>query len=375
VRRLILVLNPGSISTKLALFDGEERLASDDLPHSAAELAEYPAVLEQLPLRLAAVRGWLQSQLEQLRMDDDSARLDAIAARGGLLRPLPSGIYLIDRDMLNDLKDPSTQPHASNLAALIAAEIMAEHGVPGYCVDPVCVDEMDDVARVCGLPELERRSLSHALSLKSVCRRAAHDLGRPYRELRLVAVHLGGGISVSAHRLGRMVDVNDANSQGPFGVDRVGTLPLVGLFGLFTLKPAEELRRSFWGGGGMIAHLGTSNAIDVEGRIADGDQQALLVYRAMAYQVSKEVGAMSTVVGGKPDAIVLTGGLARSSMLVGWIKEMVSFIAPILVYPGTEETEDLARGVDRVLRKEEKPKHYRSSVVQPRKPWHGPTSE
>ncbi len=362
MRRLILVVNPGSTSTKLALFEDEACLVSETVPHNSSDLAAYSHILDQLPMRLAAVRGWLRSQLEALASAGTPARLEAVAARGGLLRPLPSGSYFIDEEMLSDLRDPNRRQHASNLAALVASELMAEYSVPGFCTDPVCVDEMDDVARLSGLPELERHSLSHALSLKSAARRAASELGRPYEELNLVVVHLGGGISVSAHRRGRMVDVNNANDQGPFSPERVGTLPLTGLLELCLSTPPPTLRRRFWGGGGLVAHLGTNDGQEVERRIAAGDDRALLVYRAMAYQVAKEIGAMAAALGSGPDAVVLTGGLAYSEMFVGWVAERVSFLGRLLVYPGGEEMAALAAGTRRMLRGEEQPKRYGESI-------------
>lgn len=364
MRRLILVINPGSTSTKLALFESEACLVSDSLIHNASELASFPRVLDQMPMRLSAVRGWLQSQLEALAAGGGSVGLEAIAARGGLLRPLPSGSYCIDQEMLEDLRDPHRRQHASNLAALIAAVLMDEHGVPGFCTDPVCVDEMDDVARMSGLPELERYSLGHALSLKAAARRAAAELGRPYGDLDLVVVHLGGGISVSAHRHGRMVDVNNANDQGPFSPERAGTLPLTGLLDLLQSTPASALRRRLWGGGGLVAHLGTHDCQEVERRIAAGDERALLVYRAMAYQVAKEMGAMAAAVGSAPDAVVLTGGLAHSQLFVGWIAERVSFLGRVLVYPGGEEMAALAAGTRRVLRGEEQARRYGESITR-----------
>ncbi len=363
MRRLILVINPGSTSTKLALFEDESALVADTLHHTPEELASFSHILDQLPMRLDAVRGWLHAQLDHLSSTEGvAASLEAVAARGGLLRPLPSGTYLIDGEMLSDLRDPDRRQHASNLAALIAAELMQEYGVPGYCTDPVCVDEMEDVARLSGLPELERHSLSHALSMKSVARRAAGELGGRYEDLNLVVVHLGGGISVSAHRQGRMVDVNNANDQGPFSPERVGTLPLTGLLELIRSGDAASLRRRFWGGGGLVAHLGTNDGQEVERRIATGDQKALLVYRAMAYQVSKEIGAMAAALGSRPDAVVLTGGLAHSEMFVGWIAQRVSFLGRILVYPGGEEMAALAAGTLRVQRGEEQAKRYGESV-------------
>jgi butyrate kinase len=228
-------------------------------------------------------------------------------------------------------------------------------------VDPVCVDEFDDIARVSGLPEIERRSLSHALNLKATARRAARELGKRYDEVNLVVVHLGGGISVSPHRRGRMVDVNQAlDGTGPFAPERAGGLPLGDVVrmcysGDYTY---EQMIKKITGRGGLVAHLGTNDAREVEQRIEKGDQHAKLIYQAMAYQIAKEIGLMATVLKGDVDAIVLTGGLARSEMLVDWIVERVEWIAPMMIYPGEDEMLAMAQGALRVLRGEEEARDY-----------------
>jgi butyrate kinase len=360
--KLILVINPGSTSTKLALFSDESPLVSETIYHDSVELAEHPRILDQLPMRSSAVRGWLAGQLSVLPSRDGPSRLDAIAARGGLLHPLPSGVYLVDATMLDELHSPETREHAANLAALIAAELASEHGVPAFIVDPVCVDEMDDVARISGLPDLPRISMSHALSLKAAARRAAADMGERYEDLDLVVAHLGGGISVSAHRRGRMIDVNNANDMGPFSPERVGTLPLTGLVRMLSSTQPASLRRRFWGAGGMVAHLGTNDAREVERRIAAGDGHAELVYRAMAYQVAKEIGAMAAALGKAPCAIVLTGGLAHSKVFTELVQRRISFIAPVMIYPAGAEMEALARGTLRALNGQEKARSYCDAI-------------
>jgi butyrate kinase len=257
--------------------------------------------------------------------------------------------------------------HASNLGAPLAFEIANRTGIPAFIVDPVCVDEFDDIARVSGLPEIERQSLSHALNLKATARRAARDLGRPYPELNLVVAHLGGGISVTAHRRGRMVDVNQAlDGGGPFSPERSGGLPVGDVVRMcFGVAPYEGLSLTYEqmfkklaGQGGLVAHLGTNSAVEVERRIEAGDAHARLIYEAMAYQIAKEIGAMATVLCGDVDAVVLTGGVAHSEMLVGWIRQRVQWIAPVLVYPGEDEMLALALGALRVLRGEEPSHHY-----------------
>jgi butyrate kinase len=257
--------------------------------------------------------------------------------------------------------------HASSLGALLAFKVAAQVGVPAYVVDPVSVDEFDDLARVSGLPEIERKSLSHALNLKAVARRAASELGKPSSALHLVVVHLGGGISVTVHRRGRMVDVNQAlDGTGPFAPERAGGLPVGDVVRMcFGVPPYqglnltyEQMFRKLAGRGGLVAHLGTNSALEVERRIADGDDDARLIYEAMAYQIAKELGAMATVLNGDVDAVVITGGVAHSQMLLDWIRPRVAWIAPVLVYPGEDEMLALAQGVLRVLRGEEEAREY-----------------
>jgi butyrate kinase len=258
--------------------------------------------------------------------------------------------------------------HASNLGAIIAHEIAARVGVPSFIVDPVSVDEFDPIARISGLPEIERRSLSHALNLKATARRAAQDLGAPYEALNLIGVHLGGGITVSAHRKGRMVDVNQAlDGTGPFSPERSGGLPVGDVVRMcYGVPPYEDVQLTYAemfqkiaGRGGLVAHLGTNDAVEVERRIDAGDEHARLIYEAMAYQIAKEIGLMATVLKGVVDAIYITGGLAHSARLVGWIRERTSWIAPVCVYPGEDEMLALAQGALRVLRGEEQAKTYR----------------
>ncbi len=357
----ILTINPGSTSTKIALFEDENCTLREEIQHKPEELLQYKRIVEQYPLRRDAVLNFLEKN------GIDISSLHAVVGRGGLMRPLESGTYLVNQKMLDDLMAPKEREHASNLGALIAYEIAKKAGVPAFVVDPVCVDEFDDIARISGLPEIERKSLSHALNLKATGRKAAKDLGKNYHELNMVIVHMGGGISVSAHRKGRMVDVNQAlDGTGPFSPERAGGLPVGDLVRMcYSVPPYDKTRYTYeemitkiTRKGGLLAHLGTNDAREVERRIAQGDERARLVYEAMAYQIAKEIGAMATVLKGEVDAIVLTGGLARSEMLVGWIKERVGWIAPVMVYPGEDEMLAMAQGALRVLRGEEKAKEY-----------------
>jgi butyrate kinase len=358
----LLVINPGSTSTKVAVYEDEKPLFVEILRHASQELAAFPHLLDQYEFRLKAVLALLDSRGIPL------SSLSAVVARGGLLRPIASGTYTVNEKMVAELtRRDAERQHASGLGAPLADEIAGQAGIPAYIVDPVCVDEFDRVARISGLPEIERKSLSHALNLKAVARRAAEELSRPYNELDLVIVHMGGGISVTAHLRGRMVDVNQAlDGTGPFAPERAGGLPVGDVVRMcFGVHPYDDLDltyrqmfRKLAGQGGLVAHLGTNNAEDVEARIKAGDAHALLVYEAMAYQISKEIGAMATVLKGKVDAVVLTGGLAHSKMLLGWIRERVSWIAPLLIYPGEDEMLALAQGALRVLRGEERARTY-----------------
>ena len=351
----ILTINPGSTSTKVALYEDEHPLFVETVPHSAEQIAAFPRIADQYAFRRDAVLGLLDEQ--GIRLDS----LDAVVGRGGLLKPIPSGTYRVNEKMLDELRSLQEREHASNLGALIADEIARRAGIPAFIVDPVCVDEFDEIARISGLPEIERRSLSHALNLKAAARRAARKLGKRYDEVNLVVAHLGGGISVTAHRRGRMVDVNQAlDGAGPFAPERAGGLPVGDVIrlcysGKYTY---EEMIKKIAGRGGLVAHLGTNDAREVERRIETGDEHARLIYEAMAYQITKEIGLMATVLKGDVDAIVLTGGMARSEMLVNWIVERVEWIAPVMIYPGEDEMLAMAKGALRVLRGQEEAQDY-----------------
>jgi butyrate kinase len=358
----VLVINPGSTSTKVAVYEDEQPLFVKTLYHSSQQLSAFSHVLDQYDFRLEAILELLQSR------DIPLTSLSAVVGRGGILRPIPSGTYVVGETMVAELRHRDKgREHASNLGALLAYEIANRLGIPAFIVDPVCVDEFDDLARVSGLPEIERKSLSHALNLKAVARRAASDLGKPYTGLNLVVVHLGGGISVTAHRRGRMVDVNQAlDGTGPFAPERAGGLPVGDVVRMCYGVPPyeglaltyEQMFRKLAGEGGLVAHLGTNSAVEVERRIEAGDAHARLVYEAMAYQIAKEIGAMATVLKGEVEAIVITGGVARSKVLLDWIAERVSWIATLLFYPGEDEMLALAEGALSVLRGEEEARVY-----------------
>jgi len=347
----ILVVNPGSTSTKLSVFADGISTSSDVIRHDAATLRVCRTLWDQFDLRWQAVHAWAASNARQL---------DAIAAMGGLFRPLTGGTYAVNERMLKDARANLQGEHASNLGCALAHRLAGEYGCPAYVVDPVSVDELEPLARYSGHPAIERRGLSHALNIHAAARRAALQLGTPLEESRVIVAHLGGGISVAPVKGGRIIDVNDASSDGPFSPERTGGLPLQRFLDLcFSGSYSEhDLRTLVMGRGGLVAYLGTNSAMEVERRIAAGDDFAREVYQAMAYQISKEIGAMATVLAGSVHAIVLAGGLAGSAMLVGWIGDRVKFIAPILVYPGEDEMGAMAQAALRVIRGETQPLEY-----------------
>lgn len=353
----ILVINPGSSSTKAAVYEDEERLWMEVLDHSRAEIAGRPAMPDQMEYRLELLLRALAAGGFRLN------GLAAVAARGGLLRPLPGGVYLVDREMCADLITCRFGLHASNLGAPMARRLALEAGVPAFTVDPVSVDELEAVARYSGLKELPRISWSHALNSKAVARQVAARLGREYDEVNLVVAHLGSGISVSAHRRGRMVDVNNANNEGPFSLERCGTLPALGLIGLCCSGrlDREGLVDLVTRRGGVFSYLGTSDLRVVEESVAAGDKGARQVLDALSYQVAKEIGAMAAVLAGRVDRVVLTGGMAHSGLVTSAIAERVSFVAPVVVLPGEWEMDALALGALRVLQGLEQAKIYGSS--------------
>lgn len=353
----ILAINPGSTSTKIALFEDDRELGSDTRRYDAEALRSFSTVLDQRQMRLEAIYDVLERKGRSLQS------IDAFVGRGGLMAPLPGGTYAVNEAMTTDLLSGRYGIHASNLGALLAKDLAdGAGGKPAYIVDPVVVDELVPEARISGLPEIERRSIFHALNQKAIARRAAEELGKAYDRCRLVVAHLGGGISVAAHDRGRAIDVNNAfDGEGPFSPERAGSLPAGGLVrlafsGTLSLK---ELLLKLSGQGGLVAHLGTNDLREVEQRCDDGDEKARAVYSGLAYQVARAIGAEAAVLAGDVDAVVLTGGLAHSGRFVQALKDRVAFIAPILVYPGEDELRALAQGALRVLRGQEEPRVYR----------------
>lgn len=350
----VLAINPGATSTKYAVFDGEMCLLKKTVEHQGSELKSFVRVFDQYQYRL----NLILEALKEAGIPLDT--LNAVVGRGGLLKSLAGGTYVVNSLMVEDLKQAVRGEHASNLGAVMADNLAKQLGIPAYIVDPVSVDEMEPEARISGLPALARISLSHALNSKAVARKVAREMGKKYEEVNIVVAHLGSGVSVSPHKKGRMIDVNNAQEEGPFSPDRCGGLPSKLLIKLcFSGEYAEkELLQEIMGSGGMFAYLGTKDVREAEKMADAGDEKAALVLDAMAYQVTKEIGAMSAVLAGEVDRIALTGGMAYSQRIVTAITNRVRFIAPVIVVPGEEELEALVAGAIRVLEGEEKPEAY-----------------
>lgn len=360
MRHFILAINPGSTSTKVAVFEGTKNIKQRNLTHQKTEILKFERVADQYEFRKNAIMNWLEE--EGIKHEE----LLAVVGRGGLLRPMPSGTYAITEPMIEDLKIGVQGEHASNLGGIIARAIAESEGIPSFIVDPVAVDEFEDIARISGLPELPRKSLVHILNIKAVSRRVAESLGKGLEDLNFIVAHLGGGISISPMEKGKIIDVNNANDGGPFSPERTGTVPageLVRLAysGKYTYK---ELKDRITMHGGLVAYLGTNDAREVEKMIASGDKRAELVFDAMAYQIGKEIGSCAAVLCGRVDRIIITGGLAYSKMLTDRITEMVEFIAPVEIVPGEDEMQSLAEGAFRVLNNQEKARIYEDEVIK-----------
>ncbi|MEW9500361.1 butyrate kinase [Jeotgalibacillus marinus] len=351
----ILVINPGSTSTKIGVFDGETAILEKTIRHESAEIEQYSNIIDQYDFRKRTILEALDEEGFNI------SKLSAICGRGGLLRPIEGGTYSVNDEMLKDLKEGYLGQHASNLGGIIAYEIATGLNIPSYIVDPVVVDELDDVARISGFSSIERKSIFHALNQKAVARRVAKELGKKYEECTFLVTHMGGGITVGVHKGGRVIDVNNGlHGDGPFSPERAGTVPAGDLVELcFSGKYYRgEIMKKLVGQGGLVGYLGTNDAVQVEKMIDAGNEEAKKVYNAMAYQVAKEIGAASVVVAGKVDGIILTGGLAYGKGFVNAISERIDWIADVIVQPGENELQALAEGALRVLRNEEQAKVY-----------------
>ena len=350
----ILVLNIGSTSTKLAFFEKDYLKTQETIDHTIHQLNSLTHYMDQLPLRQKAIEGFLENN----RIELDKVQM--IASRGGLTAPLSSGVYLVDERMCEDLRSGKYGQHPTNLGPVIAHDFAKQASIQAVIVDSPSTDEYHPLARISGIPEIERKSAFHSLNQKAAARRAADEIGIPYEESNMVVAHLGGGITIGAHQKGRVIDGTIGVGEGPMTPERSGTLPAMDLIRLLesSRMSLADLRLRLTSRGGLLAYLGTSDVSQVEVEIREGNKKASLILEAMAYQIAKNIGAMSTVLDGEVDVIVLTGGLANSTTLVGWITGRVGFIAPVKVYPGENEMLALAEGALRVLSGAEPIKRY-----------------
>ena len=353
---LILAINPGSTSTKIAVFKNKEPILTKNIKHSNGDLAPFSKITEQFEFRKKVIQKVLQD--EGINMED----IHVVMGRGGLVRPIPSGVYAVNEKMKEDLRNNLLGEHASNLGGLIADDIARElPHAKAYIANPVVVDELEEVARLSGHPALPRRSIFHALNQKATARRHAESQNKKYEALKLIIAHLGGGISVGAHKSGRVIDVNHAvGGEGPFSPERAGTVSVIDIVkmcfsGEYTF---EEINKMLIGQGGLTAYLGTNSAYEVEQMVKAGDENATLIYDAMAYQVSKAIGEMAAVLEGDIDGILITGGVAYDKWFCERIRMRVHRFAPVVVYPGENEMEALAMNGYRVIRGETEVKEY-----------------
>ncbi len=351
-----LIINPGSTSTKIAVFNNDQILFEQTIRHTNEELSLYNNVAEQYEFR----KNLILNKLKENNIDLNT--LSSVVGRGGLLKPIESGTYIINKRMVEDLRNSIIGEHASNLGGLIAYFIAEELNIPSFISDPVVVDEISDVARISGHPEFHRICIWHALNQKAVARRASKDMGKNYEDVNLVIAHLGGGVSVAAHKRGRVIDVTNALSgDGPFSPERSGSLPASQLVEIcFSGKYSkEEIHKMIAGKGGMIAYLGTNNVKEVKESSDKGNKKSELIYNAMAYQIAKSIGEYAVVLDGDVDGIIITGGIAYDNNFVEMISEKVKFIANVIAYPGEDELTALALGGLRVLNGIEKAKEYK----------------
>lgn len=345
----LLVINLGATSTKIAYYEDENCIKKETLSHDAKEVNKFENILDQYEYRLNAINDFMER--EGITADS----LDAVVSRGGHTHPIPSGTYRINEVMIEEIRSGNYGRHPSDIGSYIALELCENNKALPLVVDPPVTDEFDDVARISGLNGIERVSRFHALNQKAIAREAAQNIGRPYEELNLIVVHMGGGVSVCAHKKGQMVDANNAlEGEGPYSANRTGTLCATDVVRLCfgDGRTKEQVMKLINGQGGLVSYLGTTDLIEIEGRIDQGDAEAKKYFDGMCYQISKEIGSLSVVLGGDIDGIVLTGGMAYSKRLTGEIEKKVSFLAKIYLYPGENEMEALSLGALRGLRQE-----------------------
>ena len=350
----ILVINPGSTSTKVSVYEDDEPILVRSIRHTVEELAQFSKITQQLEFRRRLVE-------DEIREAGLPLKFDAVIGRGGLLKPIPGGVYLVNEEMCHETYTAPRQ-HACNLGCIIAYMIAKEAGCPAYIADPGVVDELEDEARVCGSPLMHRICIWHALNQKAIARRYARSIGRRYEDLNLIVCHLGGGISIAAHRKGRAIDANNAlDGEGPFSPERAGTLPAADLVRLcFSGKYTEaQLLKRIAGSAGLAAHLGTTDILEITRLLREGDAKAKLLIDAMIYHTAKCIASEGAVLRGHVDAILLTGGIAHSDYITSGIRSRVDYLAPVHIFPGENEMEALALNALAVLRGEREAQIYK----------------
>ncbi|QZY56875.1 butyrate kinase [Crassaminicella profunda] len=346
--RKILAINPGSTSTKIAIYENTKEIYKKSIEHPSEEIEKYRHIADQYEMRKEALMNFLKE------INFDVKELSAVVGRGGLLPPVQSGAYRVNESMVERLAKRPVIEHAANLGAIIAYEIAKPLEIPSFIYDSVAVNELEDIAKISGMADIERDSFSHALNMRAVGIKVAKELGKSYTDMNLIIAHLGGGMSVSIHKKGKMVDIV-SDDEGPFSPERAGRVPCKRLIQLCYSGKFDKntMKKKLRGKGGLISYLGTNSAIEVEEKIKNGDEYAKLIYEAMAYQIAKGIGELATVVEGQVDTIIITGGIAYSKMITEWIKKRVQFIAPVEIVPGENELKALALGALRVLNGEE----------------------
>lgn len=357
-RNKVLAINPGSTSTKVSVFEGEKLVYSKNLSHSTEEIQKFEKIVDQFDYRKEVILSWLK----EIGVGTDE--LQAVVARGGLLRSIPSGIYTVTDKMIEDLKIGYQGQHASNLGGILARTIADNEGIGAYIVDPVSVDEFMEISKISGHPDMPRKTLGHALNVRAMAHKVAKDLGKDFSKLNMIVVHLGGGISIVPIKNGKMIDNTNINDEGPFSPERAGGLP-VGQFAKLCFSgkyTSDELMKKIRGNGGLAGYLGTNDVKEICDRIDSGDEKAKFILEAMAYQVSKQIGAVSTSLYGNVDFIILTGGVAYSKFFTSYVEERVSFIAPVKIEAGEDEMSSLNGGFLRMISGEDKAKIYENEV-------------
>lgn len=352
----LLVINIGSTSTKLAVYNDETPEFTHILRHTQEELKPLRSNEEHYAYRKPLVEAALKER------GLINTHFDAVVGRGGLIKPIPSGTYGVNQLMYDDLRTCKWGKHLVSLSGILAFEVAAQYNCPAYIVDPVVVDELEDVARLSGYPDMPRTLAWHALNQKAIAKGYAKSIGKKYEDLNLIVAHMGGGVTIGSHRKGRVIDVNNGiDGDGPYSAERPGGLPVGEVMRLCysgKYPTYDDIRKEFTSRGGLVAYLGTNDMKEVMKRIEAGDEYAKLILKGMAYQVAKDIGAAAAVLHGEVNAIIITGGIAYNKIVTDWIKEMVSFIAPYIVIPGEDELGALAMGALRVLRGEEEAHIY-----------------